>query len=179
MRERRASLYRESRDERLFSALFVLARQSRQGLRKCFATPSPGRNRGGMDERSSAWLSAVEGLPEVHARLCGVVVEERNALALIHQEDGPGTLFYCDPPYFHPTRTARKAYGPFEMTEAQHRELLAVLLWVKGKVMLSGYANDLYDEALAGWTRDTFDVANHASGSRTKRKMTEVLWCNF
>jgi hypothetical protein len=28
-------------------------------------------------------------------------------------------------------------------------------------------------------TRYTFDVPNHASGSRKKRKMTEVLWCNF
>jgi hypothetical protein len=54
-----------------------------------------------------------------------------------------------------------------------------VLLRVKGKVMLSGYANDLYDTMLSGWARHTFEMANHASGSRRKRKMTDVLWCNF
>jgi DNA adenine methylase len=160
-------------------ALFVLVRQSRQGERKCFATPSPARNRGGMDERSSAWIHAVEGLAKVHARLFRVVVENMDALDLIRREDGPGTLFYCDPPYLHGTRTARRAYGPFEMTDAQHRELLDVLRRVKGKVMLSGYPNPLYDGALAGWTRHTMGVPNHASSSRRKRKMTEVLWCNF
>jgi DNA adenine methylase len=50
---------------------------------------------------------------------------------------------------------------------------------VKGKVMLSGYPSALYDEALNGWTRHTFDIANHASGSKKKGRETEVLWCNF
>jgi DNA adenine methylase len=160
-------------------ALFVLARQSGQGLRKDFATPSPGRNRGGMDERASAWLSAVEGLAEVHARLRGVVVENLPALELIRREDGPGTLFYCDPPYPHETRTAPGAYGAFEMTEADHRELLAVLRQVRGKVMLSGYPSALYDKALTSWTRYDFDIANHASGASAKQRMTECVWCNF
>jgi DNA adenine methylase len=160
-------------------ALFVLARQSRQGLRKDFATPSPGRNRGRMDERASAWLSAVEGLAEVHARLCRVIVEEMDALHLIPQEEGHGTLFYCDSPYLQSTRTAPGAYREFEMTEADHRELLEVLLACKGKVMLSGYPNDLYDRALAGWTRHAFDVPNNASGARAKQRMTECIWCNF
>jgi hypothetical protein len=48
--------------------------------------------------------------------------------------------------------------------------------WRLGKPF--GYASALYDEALAGWTRHTFEVPNHASGRR-KRTMTEVLWCNF
>ena len=45
--------------------------------------------------------------------------------------------------------------------------------------MLSGYPNDLYDGTLAGWSRHTRDIANHASGARTKGRETEVLWCNF
>jgi DNA adenine methylase len=158
---------------------FVLNRQSRQGLGKCFATTSPGRNRGGKDERASARLSAVRGLPKVHARLRGVVVENLPAARLIRQEDGPGTLFYCDPPYLHPTRTAQQAYGAFEMTEADHRELLDVLKACEGKVMLSGYPSVLYDVALSGWSRHTLDVPNHASGAKAKDRETEVLWCNF
>jgi DNA adenine methylase len=65
------------------------------------------------------------------------------------------------------------------MTEADHAELLDVLLRVEGKVMLSGYRSELYDRALRGWNRHTFDVPNHAAGGRKKRTMTECLWCNF
>jgi hypothetical protein len=45
--------------------------------------------------------------------------------------------------------------------------------------MLSGYPSKLYDDALAGWRRETFDVANHAAGGREKARETEVLWMNY
>jgi DNA adenine methylase len=105
-------------------------------------------------------------------------VENRPAVELVRKEDTSGTLFYCDPPYLHETRTATAAYS-FEMTEADHRELLDQLLACKGKVMLSGYPSRLYDEMLSGWTRHEFDLANHASGKRKKDRETECLWCNF
>ena len=76
-----------------------------------------------MSDNASAWLSAVDGLADVHARLRRVVVENLPALEVIRREDGPGTLFYCDPPYLHETRATVDAYA-FEMTEADHRELL-------------------------------------------------------
>jgi DNA adenine methylase len=65
------------------------------------------------------------------------------------------------------------------MTETDHRELLDVLRQCRGKVILSGYANPLYDTALASWSRHTLDRPNNAAGGKTKRRMTEVLWCNF
>jgi DNA adenine methylase len=65
------------------------------------------------------------------------------------------------------------------MTERQHRELLDTLRACKGKVILSGYANDLYDGVLAGWTREEFNLPNNAASGKTKRRMIEVLWCNF
>jgi DNA adenine methylase len=160
-------------------AFFVNCRQSRSGLRTGFSPITRNRTRRGMNGNASEWLSAVEGLPEVHARLRRVVVENIPALELIRREDGPATLFYCDPPYLHSTRTARKAYGTFEMAETEHRELLDVLHQCKGKVMLSGYPSKLYDEALADWARHTFDLPNQASGAKVKGRETEVLWCNF
>jgi DNA adenine methylase len=160
-------------------AFFVHCRQSRSGLMKTFTPLTRGRTRRGMNGNASEWLSAVEGLADVHARLRPVVLENLPALDLVRREDTPGTLFYCDPPYLHATRTSTAAYGAFEMTEAQHAELLAVLLACKGKVMLSGYPSVLYDEALAGWTRHAFDLPNHASGAKAKGRETEVLWCNF
>jgi DNA adenine methylase len=121
----------------------------------------------------------VEGLADVHARLRGVVVENLPAVELIRRGDTHGTLFYCDPPYLHKTRTVKTAYGPFEMTEADHAELLAVLRSCKGKVMLSGYPSRPYADELAGWTCHTLDVPNQASGAKVKDRETGCLWCNF
>ena len=57
--------------------------------------------------------------------------------------------------------------------------MLDMLLDLKGKVILSGYQSSLYDDALAGWNRHARGMANHAAGGESKRKITEVVWCNF
>jgi DNA adenine methylase len=160
-------------------AFFVENRQSRQALGRDFVTHVKSRVRRGMNDHASAWLSAVLGLPAIHERLKRVVVENRPALDVIREHDSNGAFFYNDPPYLHETRTATDAYGNFEMTEADHRELLDVLLHCQGKVMLSGYANELYDKMLAGWRRYVFDPPNNAASGKEKRRMEEVIWCNF
>jgi len=131
-----------------------------------------------MNGNVSEWLSAVDGLPDVHARLRRVLIENIPAVDLIRREDAPGTLFYCDPPYLHETRKATAAYA-YEMTETDHQELLDVLGQCKGKVMLSGYPSELYDRRLADWPRHTFDLPNNAANGKEKRRETEVLWCHF
>jgi DNA adenine methylase len=158
---------------------FIAGRQSLAGRMDTFALLSRRRVRRGMNEQASAWWTAVEGLPAVHRRLAGVSILNRPALEVIRQQDGPDTLFYLDPTYPHETRTAREVYGRFEMTEADHRELLDVIRHCHGKVILSSYPSPLYEAALADWTRHTFDLANHAAGGRSKRRMQECVWCNF
>lgn len=159
-------------------AFFIHARQSRQGLFKDFATLSRNRTRRGMNEQVSAWLTAIEGLPEVHERLKRVVILNRDASDVIRSQDGPNTLFYCDPPYLHSTRTAADAYT-HEMTKEQHKTLLDTINNCKGMVMLSGYRNPLYDRELRGWNRHDFQIDNKASGAATKHIVTESVWCNF
>jgi DNA adenine methylase len=158
---------------------FIACRQSLAGRMDTFASISRNRTRRRMNEQASAWLTAVEGLPAVHARLKRVVVLNRSALEVIKTQDGPQTLFNLDPPYLHATRTAREVYGPHEMSEGDHRDLLAVVKKCQGKVMLSGYPSRLYDTALADWKRHTFDLPNNAASGKTKDRETEVLWCNF
>ena len=158
---------------------FIACRQSLAGRRDSFAPLSKTRTRRGMNEQTSAWLAAVDGLPAVHERLRRVAVLNRPAIDVIRGQDGPATLFYCDPPYLHATRTAAEAYRQFEMTEADHRGLLDVLKGCRGKVLLSGYPSALYDGALKGWGRHEFDMPNHAACGKKKRVMTEVVWCNF
>jgi DNA adenine methylase len=157
---------------------FVLCRQSLAGRMKGFASLSRSRTRRNMNEQASAWITAVDGLPAVHARLRRVVVLCGSAIEVLRSEDSPDTLFYLDPPYLKETRSVPEVYG-FEMSEADHRELLDVIQGLRGKIMLSGYPSDLYDAALAGWSRHTFDLPNNAASGKSKARETEVLWCNF
>lgn len=160
-------------------AFFVHVRQSLAGRQQAFAPLSRNRTRRGMNEQASAWLTAVEGLPAVHARLKRVVVLNRPALEVIRTQDGENTLHYADPPYLHETRATTMEYGAFEMAEDDHRELLDTLTQCKGKVMLSGYRSELYDTLLKSWNRHDFDLPNNAASGANKRRMTESLWCNF
>lgn len=159
---------------------FILARQSRQGLMKDFATLSRNRTRGRINEQVNAWLGVIEGLPDVHQRLRNVVILNQSACDVIRKQDGESTLFYCDPPYVHETRSTTGEYA-FEMTEAQHRELLDVLAGITGKFMLSGYPSNLYRqwEVRHGWNRHEFLIDNKASSGKVKETKTECLWCNF
>lgn len=161
-------------------AFFIRYRQSRQALGKDFATVTRNRTRKGMNEQVAAWLGAVEGLPEIHARLKRVLILNRSALAVIRQQDGPRTLFYLDPPYLHETRTATDAYQ-HEMTADDHAALLDSLTNIKGRFILSGYPSKLYQDAAdaAGWHRRDFEIDNKAGGGAEKRIMTEVVWMNF
>jgi len=160
------------------AAFFVVCRQSLAGRMKGFASLSRNRTRRGMNEQASAWITAVEGLPVVHARLRRVVILCRPAVDVIRSQDGLDTLFYLDPPYLEETRSVPDVYG-VEMGRAQHCELLDLIRGVRGKVILSGYPSDLYDSHLSTWNRRTFDLPNNAAAGKSKQRETEVLWCNF
>jgi DNA adenine methylase len=159
---------------------FILARQSRQGLMNDFATLSRNRTRSNINEQVSAYLNVVEGLPDVHQRLRNVVILNQSAIDVIRKQDGENTLFYCDPPYVHETRSTTGEYK-FEMTQDQHRELLDVLAGIEGKFMLSGYPSELYQEweVRYGWKRHDYLIDNKAAAGKVKEKKTECLWCNF
>jgi DNA adenine methylase len=157
---------------------FVRCRQSLAGRMDSFAPLSRTRTRSGMNEQVSAWLTAIDGLLEVHNRLKRVVNLCRPALDVIRQQDGPDTLFYCDPPYLHNTRSSVGQYK-HEMTEEDHIELLDDLKVCQGKVIISGYPSLLYEKRLKGWTYKTFDLPNNAASGISKRRETETVWMNF
>lgn len=119
------------------------------------------------------WANYPESLLLVIERLRGVVIESRDARAVMSIHDGPETLHYVDPPYLPETRDPGVDYR-HEMTIEQHEELLAFLLTLQGRVVLSGYPSPLYDKALSGWRR--VERVALADGAR---KRTEVLWMNF
>jgi DNA adenine methylase len=158
----------------LEAALWTLLRHrwSRGGDGHSFGESSRLRK---MPEYESSWLRMVENLPRYVERLQGVKVENRPALEVIQEHDGPDALHYVDPPYLHSTRTVRDAYT-HEMNEAEHVALLKVLGRCRGQVVLSGYPSPLYDASLGRWERIIIDMPNHAGQGRVKARRQEVLW---
>jgi len=175
---RTRTLPRRKLDIEAAVAFFIRCRQSRAGGFKNFATLSRNRTRRCMNEQASAWLGCIEGLAAVHDRLKRVVILREDALKVIKQQDGERTLFYLDPPYVHNTRAATDAYQ-YEMDEPAHEGLLSTVQQCRGRVILSGYPNELYDCALHEWNRHDRKIDNKVSGGSSKRVMTESLWCNF
>lgn len=123
------------------------------------------------------WANYSEALELVIWRLEGVVVENRPAMEVMAQCDGPDTLHYVDPPYVWETRSkaknsSRKNYR-HELSNDDHEKLLNFLDDLKGMVVLSGYPHPLYDSALKHWQRHERKAL--ADGARER---TEVLWLN-
>lgn len=125
------------------------------------------------------WRNLPDALWAIVDRLRGVMIENRPAATIIDRFDGPSTLIYADPPYLHATRSQKRIEGALEhayaheMTDAEHEALLEQLLGLESMVVLSGYANALYDDRLRAWDRLTIET--HADGARPR---TEVLWIN-
>ena len=170
-------------DERVTAAVnfFVCCRQSLAGRMQGFTGITQTRVRRGMNNEVSAWLSSIEGLPQVHSRLKRVLIVNRDALKILQKHDGSQTLFYLDPPYLHETRVTRKEYGQHEMSNANHLSLLYVLGTLKGRFLLSGYRSAMYDKAATqyGWRRVDISIANHAAGGKSKKRMVECVWMNY
>ncbi|MBN1145949.1 MAG: DNA adenine methylase [Anaerolineales bacterium] len=165
---------------------FIRARQVRTGLAQ---TASEGRwahckltSRSGMAGAVSRWLGSVEGLSEIAQRLLRVQIENAPAIEVIQRYDSPETLFYCDPPYIHESRSDTNAYA-YEMTNREHHELSEALHCVEGKVALSGYHSELMDELYADWACIEAPTKKaHSTNTRAdnvKQERTEVLWVNY
>jgi DNA adenine methylase len=119
------------------------------------------------------WMNYPDAFEAIIQRLRGVIIENRDACAIMATHDTPQTLHYVDPPYVSDTRSGCKGYR-HEMTDNDHVMLAAQLHNLRGMVILSGYPCDLYDSVLyKGWQRHEREAL--ADGAR---KRTEVLWLN-
>ena len=118
------------------------------------------------------WRNYPDALEAIVERLQGVVIENRDAIALMPQHDGPQTVFYVDPPYVADTRDRGGDYR-HEMTNDDHRRLAETLHGLAGMVVLSGYPSALYAELYGQWVR--VERAALADGARAR---TECLWFN-
>lgn len=121
----------------------------------------------GMSDR---WRRVPPELADLAERLKDAEIEHRPALDVIARHDTADTLIYADPPYLPSTRT--QAMYAHEMAHDDHVALLAALRNHPGPVVLSGYANTLYDTQLATWERVTLTPPKVQKGAHR----IEVLW---
>jgi DNA adenine methylase len=126
------------------------------------------------------FIRKVAGLPEVIERLKRVQIECRPAEKVIKRFDTATTVFYCDPPYFHGSRTSKKDYY-HEMNEAAHISLADTLNRCKGMVALSGYDDPLMTELYPDdkWKKITFGGKQVPMSKGKGRVTEECLWVNY
>lgn len=171
---------------------FILARQSFGGdfaHSWGYAAEETAR---GMSKEVSAWLSAIDRLPEIVARFQAIQIEHDDWRKIIARYDRPETLFYLDPPYVNGSRKDRGTKYRCELTDLDHAELVDAALLTVGRVLLSGYASPLYTPLeQAGWTTLAFAKTCTVAG-RTKQNgylgvgstqaaqaREERLWLNY
>jgi DNA adenine methylase len=133
------------------------------------------RNRGSADGglTYSLWNQLPERIATVIQKLKCAEIENREALEIIARfADQRDCLLYVDPPYVLSTRSG--ALYEHEMKdEKEHIQMIEALDRHIGPVILSGYANPLYDKHLAHWQRVTM-----SSLAEKGQVRIEVLWLN-
>jgi DNA adenine methylase len=135
---------------------------------------APGGRTSTMPRTLAGYAARIE---QVAARLAAVTLECRPALEVVDRYGrDPKSLLYVDPPYLHGTRVG--GVYRHEMTDADHQQLLAALAAARSAVVVSGYAHDLYETALAGWERAELRAGTGQAVGKGWQDRTEVLWSN-
>lgn len=121
---------------------------------------------------AKAWSELPDTIQMAMERLKGVQIENLPALELINRYDTEDVFIYADPPYLHGTR--KNYLYRYEMTNLDHENLLKTLANHPGKVLLSGYDNEMYNDILNGWKK--VQKSTTAEGGRSR---VETLWMNY
>ncbi len=99
-------------------------------------------------------------------RLKGVQIECLPALELLSRYDTEDVFMYLDPPYLHSTR--KNYLYKYEMSDCDHEELLRVLVKHPGKILISGYENEMYNDYLSSWSKAQKDTNAENGLARTE-----------
>lgn len=132
-----------------------------------------GSTKKGLTTDATTWANIPVNLLAIVQRLKGVIIENIPALELLDKHDSTETLFYCDPPYLHTTRTTTKGYQ-YEMSFSDHEIFLNKIKNIQGKVVISGYNSELYNDMLSGWARK--DTNARSASQRGSIIRTECIW---
>lgn len=118
------------------------------------------------------WREMLQTLEFAAQRLKDAQIECMDALELIDRYNTKDVFIYADPPYL--TDIRKQYLYKYEMTQEEHIMLLEKLLNHPGKVMISGYESQLYNDYLKGW-----GMVKKDTQAECGLKRTEVLWMNY
>jgi len=118
------------------------------------------------------WRNLPERLLAASERLKNAQIENLPAVELIRRYNTADVFMYIDPPYLHGTR--KNYLYRYEMEDADHIELLELLQKHPGKILLSGYNNDTYNDLLPRWKKVHKRTQAEAGITRV-----ETLWMNY
>lgn len=110
-------------------------------------------------------------------RLERVTIENNDAVKIIKAWDAPHAFFYLDPPYVGAVQGHYAGYS-----QEEFNALLDVLDGLRGKFLMSSYANERLEEHAArnGWQMAKVDMRSTACVNDTRRReKTEVLTANY
>ena len=118
-------------------------------------------------------VTQIKSISEVQNRLSKVLIENKSFDQLIKAQDGEGTLFYCDPPYYK----AEKYYAMGDATfgREQHIALRDILSQIKGKFVLSynddPFIRELYREFYIEAVERNNNLGVAAGGSKRYKEL--------
>lgn len=166
-------------DKFFHAAMYLICnRMSRSADMKTFGWSD--RLRRGMPEYISSYKSAIESLPNISYLIkniefvcCDYIQYMKN----MQWNDCRNVVSYIDPPYVKSTRVSKKAYGHYEMSDENHKDLLSFITNSKNLTYISGYNSPLYTEFLSAYNKYTWSVTKSSSSKKTdKPKGDECLW---
>jgi DNA adenine methylase len=99
--------------------------------------------------------------------------EHYRAVIRKYDNGNQGRVIYFDPPYLFDTRSYKKPIYKHEWSEADHRAFLRQVKKMTIPVIISHYPCKMYDKALQGWRKVTYNTMTRA-GVRD-----ESLYMNF
>jgi len=118
------------------------------------------------------WREIPDRILQAADRLKMAQIEKLDALELMRRYDTKDVFIYLDPPYMPGTR---KPYlYRHEMTIKNHEELLRECVNHPGRILISGYDNELYNKILNGWNK-----AKKETQAEQGLKRTETVWYNY
>lgn len=123
-------------------------------------------------EEWGGWILEIESFTK---RLRKVSIECMDWEKCLATYDSSDTLFYVDPPYPQHTRSAsHRCVYRNELSMDDHCKLVWVLGRLEGMVVLSSYANPLYDQLCdQGWHK-----ATKGTRTQTNAPRVEALYIN-
>lgn len=136
----------------------------RNGFRSSQQSTSP--------HTTKEWNDIPERILLATERLKNAQIENLQAIEVIKRYNTSDVFMYVDPPYLHGTR--KNYLYKHEMEDEEHVQLLEVLKSHPGKVLISGYDNELYSDMLAGWKKLSKKTQAESGIPRT-----ETLWMNY